>query len=227
MTPPSVSVTGVTSGTAYTGGVTLSPACTTSDSLSGVATNATLSVTNSGINYTATCSGATDNAGNTAAPVSVSYQVIPAGWTTASLTDSNGNPISGAAVIFRSAGGSVTNATTGSDGTAGRRPDAGQLLGDHVLRHRLPDQDHHGHRQRPQHGQLRHRGGHGADQRPQQHRPGQRFGRARRATPAPTVRRPPSTPTARSPSRSCPEPTPSPPGTPTATRPRPSPSPGR
>jgi len=119
MTPPSVSVTGVTSGTAYTGGVTLSPACSTSDSLSGVAANATLSVINSGINYTATCSGATDNAGNTAAPVSVQYQVIPAGWTTASLSDSDGNPISGASVIFRSAGGSVTSATTGSDGTAG------------------------------------------------------------------------------------------------------------
>ncbi len=117
MTPPSVSVTGVTSGATYT--TAPSPACTTTDSLSGVATNATLSVTNSGINYTATCSGATDKAGNAAAPVSVSYQVIPAGWTTASLSDSNGNPISGAAVVFRSASGSVTNATTGSDGTAG------------------------------------------------------------------------------------------------------------
>jgi hypothetical protein len=39
--------------------------------------------------------------------------------TTASLTDSNGNPIVGAAVTFRSASGSVTTATTGSDGTAG------------------------------------------------------------------------------------------------------------
>ena len=117
MTPPSVSVTSVTSGDTYT--TAPSPGCATSDSLSGVATNATISVTNSGINYTATCSGATDNAGNTAAPVSVSYQVIPAGWTTASLSDSNGNPISGATVVFRSASGSVTNATTGPDGTAG------------------------------------------------------------------------------------------------------------
>ena len=117
MTPPSVSVTGVTSGTTY--GTAPTPACATSDSLSGVATSATLSVTSSGTSYTATCSGATDKAGNTAAPVSVSYQVIPTGWTTASLTDSSGNPISGAAVVFRSASGSVTNATTGPNGTAG------------------------------------------------------------------------------------------------------------
>ncbi len=119
MTPPSVSVTGVTDGNSYTGGVTPNPGCSTSDSLSGVAANATLTVTNSGINYTAICGGATDNAGNQAPPVSVSYQVIPVGWTTASLNDSNGNPISGASVQFRSASGNVTTATTGSDGTAG------------------------------------------------------------------------------------------------------------
>jgi hypothetical protein len=115
VTPPSVSVTGVTSGTTYNQAP--SPGCSTSDSLSGVATNATVSVTNSGTSYTATCSGATDNAGNSATPVSVTYQVIPNGFTTATLTDSHGNPISGASVVFRSAGGSVTNATTGSDGT--------------------------------------------------------------------------------------------------------------
>jgi hypothetical protein len=117
MTPPTVSVTGVTSGTTYN--QTPSPGCSTTDSLSGVATNATVSITNSGTSYTATCSGATDNAGNTAASVSVTYQVIPNGFTTATLTDSNGNPISGASVVFRSASGSVTNGTTGSNGTAG------------------------------------------------------------------------------------------------------------
>jgi hypothetical protein len=116
-TPPTVSVTGVTSGTTYN--QTPSPGCSTTDSLSGVAANATVSVTNSGTSYTATCSGATDNAGNTAASVSVTYQVIPNGFTTATLTDSNGNPISGAPVVFRPASGSVTNATTGSNGTAG------------------------------------------------------------------------------------------------------------
>jgi hypothetical protein len=117
MTPPTVSVTGVTSGTTYNTAPT--PGCSTTDSLSGVATNATVAVTNSGTSYTATCSGATDNAGNSAASVSVTYQVIPNGFTTASLTDSNGNPIPGASVVFRSASGTVTNATTGSDGTAG------------------------------------------------------------------------------------------------------------
>jgi hypothetical protein len=117
-TPPSVSVTGATDGATYTGGETPTPACSTSDSLSGAATRATLSVSNSGNNYTATCSGATDNAGNSAAPVTVKYQVLPVGWTTASLTDSNGNPISGAAVTFRSARGTSTSTTTGPDGTA-------------------------------------------------------------------------------------------------------------
>jgi hypothetical protein len=119
LTPPAVSLTGVTDGTVYNNGTTPSPTCTTSDSLSGVATNATLSVTHSGTSYTATCSGAADEAGNTAAPVTASYQVIPTGWTTASLADSGGNPIAGAAVVFRSSSGSVTNATTGSDGIAG------------------------------------------------------------------------------------------------------------
>jgi hypothetical protein len=47
------------------------------------------------------------------------YLAAPAGSTTASLTDSSGIPIAGAAVTFRSASGSVTNATTGLDGTAG------------------------------------------------------------------------------------------------------------
>jgi Carboxypeptidase regulatory-like domain len=116
MTVPSVSVTGVSSGTTYS--TAPAPGCTTSDSLSGVASNATVAVTNSGTNYTATCSGAADKAGNQAALVSISYQVVPAGTTTASLSDSNGNPVSGAAVIFRPASGSATNATTGADGTA-------------------------------------------------------------------------------------------------------------
>jgi hypothetical protein len=115
-TAPSVSVTGVTSGTTY--GQAPTPGCATSDALSGVATSAAVSVANSGTSYTATCSGATDEAGNTAAPVSVAYQVIPNGYTTASLTNSDGNPISGAAVTFRSSSGSVTNATTGADGIA-------------------------------------------------------------------------------------------------------------
>jgi hypothetical protein len=119
MTPPSVALTGVTDGATYTGGVAPTPACSTTDALSGVAANATLSVTNSGNSYTATCSGATDNAGNSTPEVQAKYQVLPIGWTTASLADSDGNPIAGASVAFRSASGSVTNATTGADGVAG------------------------------------------------------------------------------------------------------------
>jgi VCBS repeat-containing protein len=117
-TPPSVSVTGVTNGATYTGGQAPSPGCSDSDAVSGIATAATLSVTSDGNTYTATCSGATDNAGNVAPPVSVSYTVLPAGYTTASVADSNGNPLSGVPVSFRSASGAVTSVTTGSDGTA-------------------------------------------------------------------------------------------------------------
>jgi alpha-tubulin suppressor-like RCC1 family protein len=50
--------------------------------------------------------------------VQVMWDQVP-GWTTASLSDSSGNPISGASVVFRSASGSVTNATTAADGIAG------------------------------------------------------------------------------------------------------------
>ncbi len=117
VTPPSVAVTGVTPGATYAGQPP-APACSTTDALSGVATSATVTVTNSGQAYTATCSGATDNAGNTAAPVSVSYTVIPSGPATASVADSDGNPLAGVPVTFRSAGGTVTSATTGSAGTA-------------------------------------------------------------------------------------------------------------
>ncbi len=117
-TPPSVSLTGVTDGATYTGGIAPTPACTTSDPLSGVAAKATLSVTSSGNSYTATCSGAADNAGNSTPAVQARYQVLPAGWTTASLDDSAGNPIAGASAAFRSATSSIT-ATTGPDGIAG------------------------------------------------------------------------------------------------------------
>ncbi len=117
-TPPSVSVTGVSNGATYTGGRAPTPGCSDSDTVSGIATDATLSVTNTGNAHTATCSGATDNAGNTAPPVSASYTVLPAGYTTARVTDSNGNPLPGVPVTFRSASGAVTSVTTGPDGTA-------------------------------------------------------------------------------------------------------------
>jgi outer membrane protein assembly factor BamB len=118
MTPPTVSVTGATSGAVYTGGQAPTPGCATSDQLSGVATAATLAVSSSGSSYTATCSGAADNAGNTAAPVSVAYTVLPVGWTTVSVVDSGGSPLAGVPVAFRSSSGAVTNLTTGQGGTA-------------------------------------------------------------------------------------------------------------
>ncbi len=57
--------------------------CATSDALSGVQTNATPGVTGGDANglgtFTASCTGATDNAGNAGATVSVTYQVTGSG----------------------------------------------------------------------------------------------------------------------------------------------------
>jgi len=80
-TVPSVLLTGVTNGASYPFGSVPTAACSTTDALSGVATQATLNTTGgngdgSG-SFTATCSGATDLAGNTAAPVVVNYTVNP------------------------------------------------------------------------------------------------------------------------------------------------------
>ncbi|MEZ4862432.1 MAG: Ig-like domain repeat protein [Caldilineaceae bacterium] len=76
---PVVTVTGVSDGASYTVGSVPTAACSTTDALSGVATQATVSVTGGNPDgtgsFTATCSGATDNAGNSAVPVSVSYTV--------------------------------------------------------------------------------------------------------------------------------------------------------
>jgi glycosidase len=79
-TPPVVTVTGVTQGAIYIYGSVPTAGCSTTDALSGVASYATLSV--SGGNghgtgkFTATCSGAKDVAGNSAAAVSVTYDVV-------------------------------------------------------------------------------------------------------------------------------------------------------
>jgi hypothetical protein len=79
LTPPVVTVSGVSNGAIYYYGHTPAPGCNTTDALSGVATPASLAVTGGNEfgfgNYQATCSGAEDEAGNTAAPVSVSYTV--------------------------------------------------------------------------------------------------------------------------------------------------------
>ena len=78
-TPPVVNVTGVSNGASYLLGNVPSAGCSTSDAASGVAVNATVAITggtSSGAgSLTATCSGAKDNAGNTAPSVSVTYTV--------------------------------------------------------------------------------------------------------------------------------------------------------
>ncbi|MFE9654453.1 S8 family serine peptidase [Micromonospora sp. NPDC006431] len=78
VTPPTVTVTGVSQGEQITLGTTVTPACSTTDSDSGVAAPAALSITGGpSVGYfTATCSGGRDRAGNKAAPVSVTYQVV-------------------------------------------------------------------------------------------------------------------------------------------------------
>jgi hypothetical protein len=81
--PPTVAVTGVADGAVYPAGAVPGAGCSTSDALSDVATSATVSFSYgpSG-SVTATCSGGTDNAGNTADPVSVTYTVLGTPLTT-------------------------------------------------------------------------------------------------------------------------------------------------
>jgi hypothetical protein len=75
-TAPVVAVTGVTDGATYTLGSVPVAGCNTSDALSGVATYATLSSSGGPVGFiTATCSGASDNAGNTGS-ASATYRVI-------------------------------------------------------------------------------------------------------------------------------------------------------
>jgi hypothetical protein len=79
LTPPVVTVTGVTNNATYPYNSVPTAGCQTTDALSGVSTPATLNLTGDNGegygNFTATCSGAQDNAGNTASPVSDSYTV--------------------------------------------------------------------------------------------------------------------------------------------------------
>ena len=77
--PPVVTVTGVRQGASYPVGRVPVAGCSTSDALSGVATKATLTVRGGSGHFTATCSGASDNAGNAAGPVSVTYNVVRSG----------------------------------------------------------------------------------------------------------------------------------------------------
>ncbi|HET8889234.1 MAG TPA: PxKF domain-containing protein [Candidatus Angelobacter sp.] len=78
-TPPVVVLNGVTNGATYTLGAVPAASCSTTDSATGVAVQASLTITGGTANgvghFTATCSGAKDGAGNIAAPVSASYDV--------------------------------------------------------------------------------------------------------------------------------------------------------
>jgi predicted extracellular nuclease len=78
-TAPIVVLNGVTNGATYTLGAVPAASCSASDSVTGIAVQATLSITGGTANgvghFTATCSGATDGAGNIAAPLSASYDV--------------------------------------------------------------------------------------------------------------------------------------------------------
>lgn len=92
-TAPVVTVTGVSAGATYELGSVPTAGCSTTDALSGVATQASLSVTGGNPDgtgsFTATCSGATDIADNSAAPVSASYTVTPPPDTTAPVITPN------------------------------------------------------------------------------------------------------------------------------------------
>jgi hypothetical protein len=78
-TPPIVGVTGVTDGATYDLGSVPAAGCDTSDGLSGVDIPASLTLTGGNPNgagsFTATCDGASDNAGNTAS-ASVTFSVV-------------------------------------------------------------------------------------------------------------------------------------------------------
>jgi len=118
-TLPVVAVTGVTEGSVYILGAVPEAGCSTSDGMSGVATEASLSLTGGNAlgvgSFTAACSGALDNAGNAGNTATVQYnvtflftgftspvdnppvmniakagQTIPLKWR---ITDANGNPI--------------------------------------------------------------------------------------------------------------------------------------
>jgi hypothetical protein len=119
ITPPVVSVTGVIEGSTYTLGAVPQAGCSTTDEGSGVAVEASLSLSGGNTlgvgSFTATCSGALDNAGNPGNTAVVHYnvaflftgftspvdnapilniakagQIIPLKWR---LTNASGNPI--------------------------------------------------------------------------------------------------------------------------------------
>ncbi len=117
-TPPVVTITGAINGETYSASNAPSPACNTSDTLSGVFTNASLSMFIAGDNYTATCTGASDNAGNSTPSVSTTYTVLPANYTLVNLTDSNNNYLNAAKVTIENSFSQITTLSTDSFGNA-------------------------------------------------------------------------------------------------------------
>jgi len=79
-TPPEVSITGIANGATYFLGVVPTVGCDTTDTLSGVATHASLGLSGGSTNgvgaFTVACHGATDNAGNPGVHASVVYSVV-------------------------------------------------------------------------------------------------------------------------------------------------------
>jgi hypothetical protein len=86
-TPPAVNILGATNGGTYAINQTPTVSCTTTDITAGVATPATLSTsrTVTGV-YTASCSGATDIAGNTAPAKTITYTISATADTLTDLT---------------------------------------------------------------------------------------------------------------------------------------------
>ncbi len=113
-TPPTAAVTGVANGGIYPVG-SVTPACRTTDGLSGVDTAASLSLTGGtgGLGtITATCSGATDKAGNLGPSVSVTYTVF-AYLGSGSFVIGDGNASVGASVTYWGAQWAKLNTLSG------------------------------------------------------------------------------------------------------------------
>jgi hypothetical protein len=139
-TPPVVTVTGVTEGSTYILGAVPQAGCSTTDEGSGVAVEAGLSLSGGNAlgvgSFTATCSGALDNAGNPGNTAVVHYdvtylftgfispvnnppeiniakagQTIPLKWR---ITDANGSPVMDLTDVTVAASGlSCDTGTTG------------------------------------------------------------------------------------------------------------------
>ena len=107
---PTVTVTGIANGATYPLSSVPTAGCSSSDTLSGVATASTVSSTRQGNGvYNVSCSAATDNAGNASAPVSASYTVTVDATSLASLTSAyiTANHNSGAAWVSNNWNGKI------------------------------------------------------------------------------------------------------------------------